>query len=94
MWVFLGPVIGVMAVNILILTFSLKEHHETAYTKNEKANRIIGTHMKAIWTQLILLSSDWLFFFLSIRMLGHVIKILFMIVTTLQVNFLSISYSI
>ncbi|XP_064634672.1 adhesion G protein-coupled receptor L1-like [Lineus longissimus] len=91
-WLFAGPAVGIITVSILVLIFTAKEHHESSYTKNEKANKIILIHTKALWTQLILLTIMWAFAFISVKMRGSIIKYLFALFNILQGSFFLVFY--
>ena len=42
LWINVSPMISMLAVSILVMVFSAKEHTESSYTKNEKANKLIS----------------------------------------------------
>ncbi|XP_046574177.1 cadherin EGF LAG seven-pass G-type receptor 1-like [Haliotis rubra] len=83
-WLFIGPAVGVLAINILVLIFTAKEHNENSYTKSEKTNKVILIHMKGVWTQLILNTVCWSFAFISIKMVDTILKYLFAMFNFLQ----------
>ncbi|XP_074649069.1 adhesion G protein-coupled receptor L3-like [Tubulanus polymorphus] len=91
-WLFIGPVIGTIAITILVLIFTAKEHHESSYTKNEQANKVILIHSKALWTQVILLTIAWAFAFVSVRMRGSILKYLYAMFNCLQGAFFLVFY--
>ncbi|KAL4240048.1 latrotoxin receptor [Mactra antiquata] len=41
LWIFVGPALGIIAVSIMVLIFTAKEHNENSYTKSEKSNKSI-----------------------------------------------------
>lgn len=69
------------------MVFSAKEQTESSYTKNEKANKLITNHTKAVWTQFVLLAVCWIFFLMSLVIYGSLIKYLFAFLNCLQVRF-------
>ncbi|CAH1794754.1 unnamed protein product [Owenia fusiformis] len=91
-WLFLGPVLGIIVISILVLIFTAKEHNESSYSKNEKTNKMILNHSKALWTQVILLPVTWMFAFLSLRMRGVVLKFLYGMFAVLQGSFFLVFY--
>ena len=42
LWLNVSPIISMLAVSILVMIFSAKEHTESSYTKNQKANKLIA----------------------------------------------------
>jgi hypothetical protein len=84
--IFGSPCVIMVLVSMLVMIFSAKEHRESSYTKNEKANKLIITHTKAVWTQIILLSILWSFSIFSLIIYGPVIKYLQSFLNCLQVK--------
>jgi hypothetical protein len=41
LWVNISPMIAMVAISALVMVFSAKEHSESSYTKNAKANKLI-----------------------------------------------------
>ncbi|PAA88199.1 hypothetical protein BOX15_Mlig026270g1 [Macrostomum lignano] len=91
-WLYAGPAIGIVAITVMVLTFTAKEHHESSYTKDEKANKAITIHSKALWTQVILLSVSWSFAFVSIIMHDIIVKLLYAMFNCLQGIFFVVFY--
>ncbi|XP_041364256.1 uncharacterized protein LOC121379672 [Gigantopelta aegis] len=91
-WLFIGPAVGIIAVSILVLIFTAKEHNENSYTKSEKTNRIILIHMKGVWTQLILVTVCWSFAFVSLKMIDAILKYLYALFNCLQGAFFIVFY--
>ncbi|XP_064617683.1 LOW QUALITY PROTEIN: adhesion G protein-coupled receptor L2-like [Liolophura sinensis] len=87
LWLFIGPILGIIIVTILVLIFTAKEHNENSYTKSEKTNKVILIHCKSLWTQVILLTVCWAFAFLSVKMMDPIIKYLYAIVLCIQGSF-------
>ncbi|CAG5122306.1 unnamed protein product, partial [Candidula unifasciata] len=92
MWLFIGPAIGIMSITVLVLIFTAKEHNESSYTKSDKTNKIINIHMKALWTQVILVTVCWAFAFISIKMVDTILKYLYAMFTSLQGAFFLVFY--
>ncbi|KAK3761610.1 hypothetical protein RRG08_040305 [Elysia crispata] len=92
MWLFIGPAIGIMSITILVLIFTAKEHNENSYTKSDKSNKVINIHMKALWTQVILVTVVWAFAFISVKMLDTILKYLYAMFTSLQGAFFVVFY--
>ena len=67
------------------MILSAKEQTESSYTKNEKANKLISNHTKAVWTQIVLLTLCWTFALMSLIIHGKVVKYLFAFLNCLQV---------
>lgn len=42
LWVNVSPMICMICVSMLVMIFSAKEHTESSYTKNQKANKLIA----------------------------------------------------
>ena len=42
LWINISPIISMLAISILVMIFSAKEHTESSYTKNQKANKLIA----------------------------------------------------
>ena len=42
LWINVSPVVSMLAISILVMIFSAKEHTESSYTKNQKANKLIA----------------------------------------------------
>lgn len=87
-WLNVSPVISMLAVSFLVMIFSAKEHTEISYTKNEKANKLIANHTKAVWTQIVLLSLCWSFGLMSFIIMEPALKYLYAFFNALQVNML------
>ncbi|CAF1119118.1 unnamed protein product, partial [Didymodactylos carnosus] len=79
-------------ITIMVMIFAAKQQHESAYTKNEKANKAIGTYTGGIWTQLFLITLSWTFAILSFTHNEPIIKILYCFFTSLQGIFLFLSF--
>ncbi|CAL1530171.1 unnamed protein product, partial [Lymnaea stagnalis] len=92
MWLFIGPAIGIISITILVLIFTAKEHNENSYTKSDKTNKIINIHMKALWTQVILITVCWAFAFISLKIVDTILKYLFAMFTSLQGAFFVVFY--
>ncbi|CAF4376577.1 unnamed protein product [Didymodactylos carnosus] len=77
----------------MVMIFSAKQQHESAYTKNEKANKAIVTYTGGIWTQLFLITLSWTFAILSFTHHDQpIIKLLHCFFTSLQGIFLFLSF--
>ncbi|VDI57656.1 latrophilin 2 [Mytilus galloprovincialis] len=48
LWLFCGPAVGIIAVNIMVMIFTAKEQNENSYTKSEKTNKIITSDFPLI----------------------------------------------
>lgn len=70
------------------MIISAKEHTEISYTKNEKANKLISNHTKAVWTQITLLTLCWTFAIMSLVIYGSIIKYLYAFLNCLQVLYI------
>ncbi|XP_059158667.1 cadherin EGF LAG seven-pass G-type receptor 1-like [Physella acuta] len=92
MWLFIGPAIGIISITILVLIFTAKEHNENSYTKSDKTNKVINIHMKALWTQVILVTVCWAFAFISIKIVDTILKYLYAMFTSLQGAFFVVFY--
>ncbi|KAJ8318311.1 hypothetical protein KUTeg_003402 [Tegillarca granosa] len=92
LWLFVGPVVGIIAVTIMVLIFTAKEHNENSYTKSEKTNNIIMIHMKGLWTQIILITVCWAFAFVSLKMHDSILKYLYAMMNCLQGSFFMVFY--
>ena len=79
LWINVSPMLAMLAITFLVMVFSDKEQTESSYTKNEKANKLIMNHTKAVWTEFVLLSVCWMFFLMSLVVYGSLIKYLFAI---------------
>ncbi|CAF2940230.1 unnamed protein product [Rotaria sp. Silwood2] len=55
------PISAIIFITIMVMIFSAKQHHESSYTKNEKANEVIVTYTGGIWSQLFLITISWSF---------------------------------
>ncbi|WAR25739.1 AGRL2-like protein [Mya arenaria] len=84
LWLFVGPALGIIAVTIMVLIFTAKEHNENSYTKSEKNNKSIILLMKGLWTQIILIAVAWSFAFISLKMNDRIIKYIFGLFNSLQ----------
>jgi hypothetical protein len=42
LWINVSPMIAMLAITILVMIISAKEHTEISYTKNEKSNKLIS----------------------------------------------------
>jgi uncharacterized membrane protein len=42
LWINISPIIIIVMISILVMIFSAKEHTESSYTKNQKANKLIA----------------------------------------------------
>ncbi|CAF0710943.1 unnamed protein product [Brachionus calyciflorus] len=91
-WINISPNICMLSVTFLVMIFSAKEHTEISYTKNEKANKLIANHTKAVWTQIVLLSLCWSFGLMSFMVIEPALKYLFAFFNCLQASFLFIFY--
>lgn len=91
-WLFLGPAVGIIAITILVLIFTAKEHNENSYTQSEKTNKTIQIHSKALWTQTILLTTIWSFAFISLKMTDNILKYLYAMFNCLQGAFFIVFY--
>ncbi|XP_053392532.1 adhesion G protein-coupled receptor L2-like [Mercenaria mercenaria] len=92
LWLFVGPALGIIAVSIMVLIFTAKEHNENSYTKSEKSNKSIILLMKALWTQIILITVVWSFAFISLRMSDRIVKYIFGLFNCLQGSFFFVFY--
>ncbi|KAI8794290.1 latrophilin-3, partial [Biomphalaria glabrata] len=92
LWLFIGPAIGIISITILVLIFTAKEHNENSYTKSDKTNKIINIHMKALWTQVILVTVCWSFAFISLKIMDNILKYLYAMFTSLQGAFFVVFY--
>ncbi|ESO83436.1 hypothetical protein LOTGIDRAFT_169300 [Lottia gigantea] len=91
-WLFIGPAVGIIAISILVMIFTAKEHNENSYTKTEKTNKIIMINMKGLWTQLILVTVCWAFAFISIKMVDQILKYIYALFNCLQGAFFMVFY--
>ncbi|KAK3590964.1 hypothetical protein CHS0354_034536 [Potamilus streckersoni] len=91
-WLCIGPAAGILLVTIMVLIFTAKEHNENSYTKSEKTNKFILNIMKALWTQVILITVFWSFAFVSLKMTDRIIKYLFGLFGFLQGVFFIVFY--
>lgn len=85
-WINIGPALSIIAISILVMIFSAKEHTEVSYTKTEKSNKIIANHTKAVWTQIVLMTLCWNFGLLSFILIEPTLKYLFAFFNCLQVK--------
>ncbi|CAC5417390.1 unnamed protein product [Mytilus coruscus] len=92
LWLFCGPAVGIIAVNIMVMIFTAKEQNENSYTKSEKTNKIITIHMRGLWTQLILVTVVWSFAFISLKMHDAILKYLYALMNCLQGSFFIVFY--
>ncbi|XP_052778311.1 adhesion G protein-coupled receptor L2-like [Mya arenaria] len=92
LWLFVGPALGIIAVTIMVLIFTAKEHNENSYTKSEKNNKSIILLMKGLWTQIILIAVAWSFAFISLKMNDRIIKYIFGLFNSLQGMFFVVFY--
>ncbi|CAD5123647.1 DgyrCDS11973 [Dimorphilus gyrociliatus] len=93
-WLWIGPATAMLAITVLVLIFTAKEQHESSYSKNEKTNKSIFNHSKALWSQVILLTMSWSFAFISLRMVGAIVKWLYALFNCLQGAFFFIFFSV
>ncbi len=42
LWINISPMISMIAISCLVMIFSAKEHTESSYTKNAKANKLVA----------------------------------------------------
>ena len=53
LWINLVPMISMLAITILVMIFSAKEQTESAYTKNQKANKLISYVLRNLLSKSI-----------------------------------------
>ncbi|XP_052265655.1 adhesion G protein-coupled receptor L2-like [Dreissena polymorpha] len=92
LWLFVGPALGIIAVTIMVMIFTAKEHNENSYTKSEKSNKTITLLMKGLWTQIILITVAWAFAFGSLKMHDRILKYIFGLFNGLQGAFFLVFY--
>ncbi|XP_021355754.1 cadherin EGF LAG seven-pass G-type receptor 1-like isoform X2 [Mizuhopecten yessoensis] len=90
LWLFVGPTLGIVTVAIMVLILTAKEHNENSYTKSEKTNKVLTIQMKGMWTQIILVTVNWSFAFLSLKMHDSIIKYLYALMNVLQAMFFTV----
>uniref|UniRef100_A0AC35THK6 Adhesion G protein-coupled receptor E1 n=1 Tax=Rhabditophanes sp. KR3021 TaxID=114890 RepID=A0AC35THK6_9BILA len=84
LWTFVGPVIGVIAVNVVILLVALKVVLSVRSRDRSTGNRIMGW-LKGSTTLLCLLGITWVFGFMSaIRKVEPVFTFVFTILNSMQ----------
>ncbi|XP_077862983.1 adhesion G protein-coupled receptor L2-like [Saccoglossus kowalevskii] len=87
-WLFVGPVAGVWAITCFVLTFTGKDIVESSYSKDKLANKVVSNHCKGCWVQMTLIMISWVFAFVSIKMIGIILQVLYAFFVILQGSFL------
>ncbi|CAF0804146.1 unnamed protein product [Rotaria sordida] len=86
------PISAIIFITIMVMIFSAKQHHESSYTKNEKANEVIVTYTGGIWSQLFLLTISWSFAILPYFYDETILRLLHGFFNGLQGGFLFLSF--
>ncbi|KAL3310384.1 hypothetical protein Ciccas_011053 [Cichlidogyrus casuarinus] len=91
-WLFFAPCLAINLITVLVLVFTIKEHRESAYTKDEKANQAISIQTRAIWSQVFLLSVSWAFGYYALYKKDLIVHFLFGFFGFIQGIFLFVFY--
>ncbi|CAF0780051.1 unnamed protein product [Adineta ricciae] len=86
------PITGIIFITIMVMIFSAKQHHESSYTKNEKANEVIVTYTGGIWSQLFLITVSWSLAILPYFYDESILQLLHGFFSGLQGGFLFLSF--
>ncbi|CAF3921921.1 unnamed protein product [Rotaria magnacalcarata] len=86
------PISAIIFITIMVMIFSAKQHHESSYTKNEKANEVIVTYTGGIWSQLFLITISWSFAILPYFYDETILRLLHGFFSSLQGGFLFLSF--
>ncbi|CAF3578226.1 unnamed protein product [Adineta steineri] len=90
--IYFMPILGIIFITIMVMIFSAKQHHESSYTKNEKANEVIVTYTGGIWSQLFLITVSWSLAIFPYFYDETILRLLHGFFSSLQGGFLFLSF--
>ncbi|XP_070543943.1 adhesion G protein-coupled receptor L2-like isoform X1 [Ptychodera flava] len=93
-WLFVGPVAGVWAITCFVLTFTGKDIVESSYSKDKQANKVVSNHCKGCWVQITLIVISWAFAFVSVKMVGLILQVLYAFFVILQGSFFFVFFCV
>ncbi|XP_077999242.1 adhesion G protein-coupled receptor L2-like [Glandiceps talaboti] len=93
-WLFVGPVAGVWAITCFVLTFTGKDIVESSYSKDKQANKVVSNHCKGCWVQITLIMISWAFAFVSVKMVGIILQVLYAFFVILQGSFFFVFFCV